>query len=92
MVKNWRPISLLNVIYKLGSATIAERIKNVLATLVSMDQNRFIQGRSIGNNLRLIYAYIPLDRTTQHKPRMLLLVDFEKVVEHHGMDFYNEKY
>ena len=54
-IKTWRPISLLNIIYKLGSAAIAERIKNVLPSLVSMDQNGLIQGRSIGNNIRLIY-------------------------------------
>ena len=79
-IKNWRPISLLNVIYKLGSATIAERIKNVLPSLVSMDQNGFIQGRSIGNNIRLIYDTLHYT-TTQNKPGMLLLVDFEKAFD-----------
>ena len=29
-IKNWRPISILNVVYKLGSACIANPIKSVL--------------------------------------------------------------
>ena len=50
-LKNWRPISLLNVIYKLASSVIANRIKPVLDSIVHEDQKGFIAGRFIGENV-----------------------------------------
>ena len=54
-IKNWRPITLLNTVYKITSRTIANRIKTVLNKLISNDQTGFIQGRFIGENTRLLY-------------------------------------
>ena len=56
--KNWRPISLLNVVYKIGSSCIANRIKTVLPLLINEDQSGFILDRYIGDNIRLIYDLI----------------------------------
>ena len=53
-IKNWRPITLLNVIYKIASGCIAERLKTVLTKLIPSDQTGFISGRYIGENTRLI--------------------------------------
>ena len=57
-LKNWRPISLLNVVYKIGSACIANRIKTILPELINEDQTGFVPGRYIGDNLRLLYDMI----------------------------------
>ena len=54
-LKNWRPISLLNVSYKIASASIANRLKGHLSTLINEDQTGFISNRYIGENTRLIY-------------------------------------
>ena len=54
-LKNWRPISLLNVIYKMASAVISIRLKLFLHNLIHEDQKGFIAGRLIGENIRLIY-------------------------------------
>ena len=58
LIKNWRPISLLNVVYKIGSACIANRLKTVLPSLVNEDQTGFIANRFIGDNIRLTYDLI----------------------------------
>ena len=53
-IKNWRPISLLNVDYKILSKVMAERIKIVLPYIIHSDQKGCISGRYIGENIRLI--------------------------------------
>ena len=43
LIKNWRPLTLLNCDYKIASKVIANRIKMVLPELISEDQSRFIK-------------------------------------------------
>ena len=53
-LKNWRPISLLNVDYKIGTKTLANRLKTVLPSILNEDQTCGVPGRSIFDNLRLV--------------------------------------
>jgi hypothetical protein len=86
LLKNWRPISLLNVDYKIGSAYIAERLKTVLERLISNLQTGFLKGRYIGECTRLILDIIV--RTEEEQiPGLLLLVDFEKAFDSLEWDF-----
>ena len=51
---NWRPITLLNIDYKIVTKALAGRLQKVLTCLINNDQNGFIKGRNIHNNIRLI--------------------------------------
>ncbi|GJZ52154.1 RNA-directed DNA polymerase, eukaryota, reverse transcriptase zinc-binding domain protein [Tanacetum coccineum] len=52
-VVDYRPISCCNVVYKTISKIITNRLKMVLNNLVSENQNAFILGRQISNNILL---------------------------------------
>ena len=80
LIKNWRPISLLNVVYKIGSACIAKRLKSVLPSLINEDQTGFMANRYIGDNIRLIYDLISY-LYRENKPGLLLCLDFEKAFD-----------
>ena len=41
LIKNWRPISLLNVDAKLISKVLAERLRKVLTSLISKNQTAY---------------------------------------------------
>jgi len=79
-IKNWRPITLLNTIYKIASGVIASRIKTVLDKLIYSDQTGFIPGRYIGENTRLIYDIMQYTEEN-NIPGLLLLIDFEKAFD-----------
>ena len=53
-LKNWRPISLLNVDYKIASKALALRLKKVLSAVINNTQTGYVEGRFIGENIRLI--------------------------------------
>ena len=79
-LKNWRPITLLNIDYKLLSACLAARMKMVLPQIISDNQKGFLAGRFIGENTRLVYDLMNyLNR--KNKSGLLLLIDFEKAFD-----------
>ena len=51
---NWRPISLLNVDYKIISKCLCNRLRTVISSIVNIDQTCGVPGRSISDNLHLI--------------------------------------
>ena len=89
LLKNWRPISLLNCSYKLASACSANRLKKVLPHLISKDQTGFMTGRYIGENIRIIYDLLYYTEK-ENVPVLLLLVDFEKAFDSVSWSFINK--
>ena len=53
-LKNWRPISLMNVDAKLASKSLALRVRKVLTSLIKADQTAYVKDRYIGESVRLI--------------------------------------
>ena len=79
-LKNWHPISLLNIDYKILSKVLARRTEKVLPKLVQSDQTGFVNGRYIGQNIRLlndIMEYTDIKKL----PGIFLFVDFEKAFD-----------
>ena len=85
-IKNWRPISLLNVSYKILSSCIASRIKTVLPEIIDSSQKGFMKGRYIGENIRLLYDTL-LITEKENIPGLLLMIDFEKAFDSVSWDF-----
>ena len=79
-LKNWRPISLLNVVYKLASSVKANRVKQTLQDIIHENQKGFIAGRFIGENIRLIYDVL-FETKQQTIPGLILSIDFEKAFD-----------
>ena len=76
-IKNWRPISLLNVDYKIISKARASRLKQVLPNLISLQQTAYIENRFIGENGRLIADIIEITDAL-NKEGFLVTMDIEK--------------
>ena len=79
-LQNWRPITLLNIDYKIASKTLAKRIENVLPKLVHPDQTGFMKGRYIGENIRLICDVMEYT-VVEKKGGILVSLDFKKAFD-----------
>ena len=88
LIESWRPISLLNVDYKIISKTIANRLKLVLPKLNHHNQVGFITGRNNAENIRAISDIF--DYTKYFNiPGILISVDFHKAFDSHGHHFFD---
>jgi hypothetical protein len=80
LIKNWRPISLMNVDVKLLSAALANRLKPMIPHLVSKEQLGFVQGRLITDGTKLL-QYIVEEASKHEKPAIVAAIDFEKAFD-----------
>ncbi len=94
-IKNWRPITLLNVAYKIASSCIATRIKNILPELIGVDQCGFMSGRFTGDIVRLVFDILSYAKVN-NKGGIILLIDFEKAFDsiswsflHNTLKYFN---
>ena len=74
-LKNWRPISLLCVTYKLASGAIANRLKRTLKHVISQSQTGFIEGRQISDSTQIIYNIMHFAEV-KNKTGLLMMIDF----------------
>ena len=54
LIKNWRPISLLNINLKILSEALAAKLKSVLPSRIALQQRVHVQNKHIGEGERLI--------------------------------------
>ena len=80
LLQNWRPITLLNVDYKIASKAIAKRFEPMLSKPLHPDQTGFIKGRDIGENIRLL-SDIMEQTEKKNIPGILVSVDFRKAFD-----------
>lgn len=86
LLQNWRPISLLNVDYKILAKALANRLQNVISNIVCSDQVGYIKGRYIGDNIRTMLDILEI---TKYKidPGLLIMIDFEKAFDTISWEF-----
>ena len=77
---NWRPITLLNVDYKIGSAVIANRLKSILPGIISDTQKGYLKGREAAECSRLNLDIIE-EYNKMGKSAIALMLDFLKAFD-----------
>ena len=79
-MKNWQPISLINVDTKIASKALAARMENVLTSIVHCNQTAYVKDRYIGESIRLITDLLAY--TEENSIRGILFsADFEKAFD-----------
>lgn len=79
-LKNWRPISLINVDAKIASKVIAARIIKVLPEIIHTNQTGYVKDRFIGEAARSVIDVMEYTKQ-QNIPGVLLFIDFEKAFD-----------
>ena len=85
-VRNLRPISLLNVIYKLITKTLGVRLEKMAHAIINEDQTGFLKGRYIGENVRLLIDVMD-EASEQNIPGLIMLCDIQQAYDSVSWDY-----
>ena len=80
LLKNWRPISLLNNDYKIVSKAIANRFIEFLPKLIHHNQVGYIKNRNISENIRAIEDLLH-QTDILDIPGIMICIDFQKAFD-----------
>ena len=78
LLKNWHPISLINMDVKIASKVM--RLESILPFLVHHSQNVFIKGRSVFDVIRTIDDILEYAKRNS-RTGILVTIDFEKAFD-----------
>ncbi|OMO52841.1 reverse transcriptase [Corchorus capsularis] len=92
LAKDYRPISLCNVIFKIISKALANRLKLVLPNLIGDNQSVFVPDRMIYDNTMIAFETIHFMRNKRfgHKAHMALKLDLSKAYDIIEWDFLED--
>jgi len=79
-IKQFRPICLLNVIYKIITKVLTLRLNTVINKIISEAQTAFIPGRYILDGVLIVHEILH-ELRVQKKKAIILKLDFEKAYD-----------
>ena len=86
VLNNLRPVTLLNVDYKIATKVIANRLAKVLPDIICLNQTGYVKNRYIGENVRLIADIIDYTKTKEIQG-VALFLDFKKAFDSIEWDY-----
>lgn len=90
-IKMFRPISLCNVVYKVISKIIVDRLRPLLAKIVSPFQSSFIPGRTTNDNIIITQEILHTLRSKKGKKGgMIFKIDLEKAYDKVSWKFLHD--
>ena len=75
-IKGWRPLTLLNSIFKIASGVLAQRIKNMIVKLIHRHQYGFVAGKKASDMIELLKKIMNSEEG-EDKHTVLLALDFK---------------
>lgn len=80
-MKDYRPISLCNVIYKVISKVLANRLKCILPRVISQNQSAFVKERLLMENVLLATELVKDYHKDSISPRCAMKIDIAKAFD-----------
>lgn len=84
---DFRPISCCNLVYKVITKILANRLKPILQACISRNQTAFLKGRSLGENVLLASELIRKYNSASCPKSCMLKVDIRKAFDTISWDF-----
>jgi len=88
--KDFRPISLCNIIYKIITKVLIHRLRPILNNIISPCQSSFLPGRGTTDNAIVLQEIIHyMRRSKKKKGYVAFKIDLEKAFDNVNWDFFH---